>query len=30
MRTFRAKLDGVLDGETLLRRALHARRSRAA
>ncbi len=25
-----AKLDGLLDGETLLRRALHARRSRAA
>ena len=30
MRTFVAKLDGVLDGETVLRRALHARRSRAA
>jgi peptidoglycan/xylan/chitin deacetylase (PgdA/CDA1 family) len=29
-RTFRAKLDGMLDGETFLRRALHARRSRAA
>ena len=27
---FRAKLDGLLDGETRLRRALHARRSRAA
>ncbi|HEY3614548.1 MAG TPA: glycosyltransferase [Gaiellales bacterium] len=30
MRTFGAKLDGVLDGETVLRRALQARRSRAA
>jgi len=30
LRAFRAKLDGLLDGETLLRRALHARRSRAA
>ncbi|HET6171099.1 MAG TPA: glycosyltransferase [Gaiellales bacterium] len=30
MRTFRGKLDGLLDGETVLRRALHARRSRAA
>ena len=29
-RMFRAKLDGLLDGETRLRRALHARRSRAA
>ena len=29
-RTFGAKLDGVLDGETVLRRALHARRARAA
>ena len=29
-RTFVAKLDGVLDGDTVLRRALHARRSRAA
>jgi peptidoglycan/xylan/chitin deacetylase (PgdA/CDA1 family) len=29
-RTFGAKIDGVLDGETVLRRALHARRSRAA
>ena len=27
---FRAKLGGALDGETALRRALHARRSRAA
>ena len=30
MRVFRGKLDGLLDGETVLRRALHARRSRAA
>ena len=30
LRTFRAKIDGLLDDETLLRRALHARRSRAA
>jgi peptidoglycan/xylan/chitin deacetylase (PgdA/CDA1 family) len=30
IRTFGAKVDGVLDGETVLRRALHARRSRAA
>jgi glycosyltransferase involved in cell wall biosynthesis/peptidoglycan/xylan/chitin deacetylase (PgdA/CDA1 family) len=30
MRAFGAKLDGVLDGETVLRRALHARRARAA
>jgi glycosyltransferase involved in cell wall biosynthesis/peptidoglycan/xylan/chitin deacetylase (PgdA/CDA1 family) len=30
IRTFGAKLDGVLDGETTLRRALQARRSRAA
>ena len=29
-RMFGAKLDGVLDGETVLRRALHARRARAA
>jgi glycosyltransferase involved in cell wall biosynthesis/peptidoglycan/xylan/chitin deacetylase (PgdA/CDA1 family) len=29
-RMFRAKLDGLLDGETRLRRGLHARRSRAA
>jgi glycosyltransferase involved in cell wall biosynthesis/peptidoglycan/xylan/chitin deacetylase (PgdA/CDA1 family) len=29
-RVFGAKLDGRLDGETALRRALHARRSRAA
>ena len=29
-RVFGAKLDGLLDGETMLRRALHARRSRAA
>jgi glycosyltransferase involved in cell wall biosynthesis/peptidoglycan/xylan/chitin deacetylase (PgdA/CDA1 family) len=28
--TFRAKLGGALDSETVLRRALHARRSRAA
>ncbi len=28
--TFRAKLGGALDNETVLRRALHARRSRAA
>ena len=28
--TFRAKLGGVLDGETALRRVLHSRRSRAA
>jgi glycosyltransferase involved in cell wall biosynthesis/peptidoglycan/xylan/chitin deacetylase (PgdA/CDA1 family) len=30
MRVFRGKLDGLLDSETVLRRALHARRSRAA
>jgi glycosyltransferase involved in cell wall biosynthesis/peptidoglycan/xylan/chitin deacetylase (PgdA/CDA1 family) len=30
MRTFHGKLGGLLDGETVLRRALHARRSRAA
>jgi glycosyltransferase involved in cell wall biosynthesis/peptidoglycan/xylan/chitin deacetylase (PgdA/CDA1 family) len=30
IRTFGAKIDGVLDGETVLRRALHARRARAA
>ncbi|MDX6621502.1 MAG: hypothetical protein QOK36_3888, partial [Gaiellales bacterium] len=30
IRTFGAKLDGVLDGEKTLRRALQARRSRAA
>ncbi len=30
IRVFRGKLDGLLDGETVLRRALHARRSRAA
>jgi glycosyltransferase involved in cell wall biosynthesis/peptidoglycan/xylan/chitin deacetylase (PgdA/CDA1 family) len=29
-RVFGAKLNGLLDGETFLRRALHARRSRAA
>jgi len=30
LRVFGAKLAGLLDGETILRRALHARRSRAA
>ena len=30
IRVFRGKLDGLLDGETVLRRALQARRSRAA